>query len=70
MFTSRRRFAAVFTFALSISASGVQASHSALPLLNEPCADITDTFAWVSSGSHDKLYLIMNVNPMHEPGGG
>lgn len=46
-------------------------SHrEALPVLNEPCADNTDTYAWVSDGSHDKLYLIMNFNPLHEPGQG
>jgi hypothetical protein len=46
-------------------------SHrEAFPVLNEPCADNTDTYAWVSNGSHDKLYLIMNFNPLHEPGQG
>src|ERR1041385_8659617 len=46
-------------------------SHrEALAILNEPCADNTDTFAWVSNGAHDKLYLIMDYNPLHEPGQG
>src|SRR5947207_14311041 len=46
-------------------------SHrEALAILNEPCADNTDTFAWVSDGAHDKLYLIMDFNPLHEPGQG
>jgi len=46
-------------------------SHrEALAILNEPCADNTDTYAWVSNGSHDKLYLIMDFNPLHEPGQG
>src|SRR6266540_1276297 len=46
-------------------------SHrEALALLNEPCADNTDTYAWVSNGSHDKLYLVMDFNPLHEPGQG
>src|SRR6187397_2434686 len=46
-------------------------SHrEALAVLNEPCADNTDTFAWVSNGTHDKLYLVMNFNPLHEPGQG
>ncbi len=46
-------------------------SHrEALAVLNEPCADNTDTYAWVSNTSHDKLYLIMNFNPLHEPGQG
>ncbi|PYT14361.1 MAG: DUF4331 domain-containing protein, partial [Acidobacteria bacterium] len=34
-------------------------SHrEALAILNEPCADNTDPYAWVSNGSHNKLYLI------------
>src|SRR5205809_2318132 len=46
-------------------------SHrEALAILNEPCADNTDTYAWVSNTSHDKLYLIMDFNPLHEPGQG
>ncbi|MFN0102873.1 MAG: DUF4331 family protein [Bryobacteraceae bacterium] len=46
-------------------------SHrEAFAVLNEPCADNTDTYAWVTPGSHDKLYLIMNFNPLHEPGQG
>src|SRR6059058_2062100 len=46
-------------------------SHrEALAILNEPCADNTDTYAWVSDTTHNKLYLIMNFNPLHEPGQG
>jgi len=46
-------------------------SHrEALAILNEPCADNTDTYSWVSDGTHEKLYLIMNFNPLHEPGQG
>src|SRR5205814_6197477 len=46
-------------------------SHrEALAILNEPCADNTDTYAWVSPRNHDKLYLIMDFNPLHEPGQG
>lgn len=57
---------------LATCAAGVQASshREALAVLNEPCADNTDTYAWVAPGSHDKLYLIMNFNPLHEPGQG
>jgi hypothetical protein len=55
------------TSAVTMSGS----SHrEALAVLNEPCADNTDTYAWVSDGSHEKLYLIMNFNPLHEPGQG
>src|SRR3954471_1254310 len=46
-------------------------SHrEALAVLNEPGADNTATYAWVSNGTHDKLYLIMDFNPLHEPGQG
>ncbi len=57
-----------------LAASGITvhgSSHrEALAILNEPCADNTDTFAWVSNTTHDKLYLIMDFNPLHEPGQG
>jgi hypothetical protein len=57
-----------------LAATGITlqgSSHrEALAILNEPCADNTDTFAWVSNASHDKLYLIMDYNPLHEPGQG
>src|SRR5213075_3466584 len=59
--------ALLVVFAIGASAS----SHrEALAVLNEPCADNTDTYAWVSDRTHDKLYLIMNFNPLHEPGQG
>jgi Domain of unknown function (DUF4331) len=58
---------ALVTCGMTLQAS----SHrEALAILNEPCADNTDTYAWVSDRSHDKLYLIMNFNPLHEPGQG
>src|SRR5262245_14312466 len=57
-----------------IAAAGMTiraSSHrEALAILNEPCADNTDTYAWVSPGTHDKLYLIMDFYPLHEPGQG
>jgi hypothetical protein len=55
---------------LSISSARASSHREALAVLNEPCADNTDTYAWVSNGTHDKLYLIMNFNPLHEPGQG
>jgi len=61
--------AAGLAAATSASLSG--SSHrEALSVLNEPCADNTDTYAWESNTSHDKLYLIMDFNPLHEPGQG
>ena len=58
--------------ALSLSTTSALASshREALAVLNEPCADNTDTYAWVKPGTHDKLYLIANFNPLHEPGQG
>ena len=57
---------------LAATTVSMQASshREALAILNEPCADNTDTYAWVSNGTHDKLYLIMDFNPLHEPGQG
>lgn len=57
---------------LVVTGLPLQASshREALAVLNEPAADNTDTYAWVSDGTHDKLYLIMDFNPLHEPGQG
>lgn len=68
-----RRIAGAMLFgALVLSMPQARASshREALAILNEPCADNTDTFAWVSNGAHEKLYLIMDFNPLHEPGQG
>src|ERR1043166_9700806 len=69
----KRRFKQL-SAALMLAAVGITAHASshreALAILNDPCADNTDTYAWVSNVAHDKLYLIMNFNPLHEPGQG
>ena len=64
--------AAVVALAMVAMTQRMRASshREALAILNEPCADNTDTYAWVSNGLHDKLYLIMDFNPLHEPGQG
>jgi Domain of unknown function (DUF4331) len=69
---SLSRFAGAALLGLiAFSFPAMASSHrEALAVLNEPCADNTDTYAWVSNGTHDKLYLIMNFNPLHEPGQG
>jgi hypothetical protein len=57
--------------AFALAPQARASSHrEALAILNEPCADNTDTYAWVSNSTHDKLYLIMDFNPLHEPGQG
>jgi hypothetical protein len=57
---------------LAVASPSAQASshREALAILNEPCADNTDVYAWVKPGTHDKLYLIGNFLPLHEPGQG
>src|SRR6266550_2876747 len=69
-----KRISKALMAASILAAAGTTAyasSHrEALAILNEPCADNTDTYAWVAPGTHDKLYLIMDFNPLHEPGQG
>jgi hypothetical protein len=36
----------------------------------DPTADNTDLWAWVSPGTHDKLYIVAAYNPLEEPSGG
>jgi hypothetical protein len=36
-------------------AAHASSHREALAILNEPCADNTDTYAWVSNVTHDKL---------------
>src|SRR5262249_51036335 len=75
----RRRFLSMKRRYQLLAGAGVLAtagimfasSHrEALTVLNEPWRDNTATYAWVQPGAHDKLYLIMNFNPLHEPGQG
>jgi hypothetical protein len=71
----KKRYFAVAGLAAALALLAPRAvpasSHrEALAILNEPCADNTDTFAWVTDGSHDKLNLIMDFYPLHEPGQG
>jgi hypothetical protein len=72
MKTSIRNLASIAaSISLAVPSLALASSHrEALAILNEPCADNTDTYAWVSPVSHDKLYLIMDFNPLHEPGQG
>jgi hypothetical protein len=72
LFQKRLLFCVLFAITLVATRLPAQASshREALAVLNEPAADNTDTYAWVSDGSHDKLYMIMDYNPLHEPGQG
>jgi hypothetical protein len=53
-------------------ASSVQASsHREAPAIaNDPAADNTDLYAWVTPGTHDMLYIVANWIPLEEPSGG
>ena len=67
------RLAGALTLAaavLIVPMAQASSHREALAILNEPCADNTDTYAWVSNATHDKLYLVMDFNPLHEPGQG
>src|SRR6476659_6523636 len=46
-------------------------SHREAPAISrDPAADNTDLWAWVESGSHDKLNIVASYNPLEEPSGG
>jgi hypothetical protein len=50
--------------------AGASSHREALATLNDPCIDNTDVYAWVTPGTHDKLYLISGYAGLHEPGQG
>jgi hypothetical protein len=57
--------------ALLFPALAMASSHREAPSIsNDPAADNTDLYAWVKPGTHDKLYIVANYNPLQEPGGG
>ncbi|MBI3785849.1 MAG: DUF4331 domain-containing protein [Deltaproteobacteria bacterium] len=63
--------AAVLLGATAMAPRAHASSHrEALAILNDPCVDNTDVYAWVTPGTHDKLYLIAGYNGLHEPGQG
>lgn len=56
---------------LGLASSAWASSHREAPAIaNDPAADNTDLYAWVSPGDHDKLYIVANYNPLEEPSGG
>jgi Domain of unknown function (DUF4331) len=65
-----RTLIATTLLAAGCGIANASSHREAFAVLNEPCADNTDTYAWVSDGAHNKLYLIMDFNPLHEPGQG
>lgn len=58
-------------FALVASAPAWASSHRETYATRiDPCIDNTDTYAWVEPGTHDKLNVVFNFLPLHEPGQG
>ena len=56
---------------LSIASLASASSHREAPAIAlDPAADNTDLWAWVSPGTHDKLYVVAAYNPLEEPSGG
>ena len=55
--SARRLFLLLLATFVFVVPQALASSHrEALAILNEPCADNTDTFAWVNNSTHDKLY--------------
>jgi hypothetical protein len=56
---------------LSLALSAFASSHREAPAISlDPAADLTDFYMFKSPEDPTKLVLIMNVNPLEEPGGG
>ncbi len=70
----RSKFSWIATAAV-VALAGAGPAHAsshreALAVLSDPCIDNTDVYAWVTPGTHDKLYLIAGYDGLHEPGQG
>src|SRR6185295_703813 len=54
----------------AVRPAAASSHREALAILNDPCVDNTDVYAWVTPGTHENLYLIAGYNGLHEPGQG
>ena len=62
---------AVSLIGVVVAPSVLASSHREAPAIaNDPAADNTDVYAWVSPGDHDKLTIVANWIPLEEPAGG
>lgn len=69
--SSRIGASAIAMCVLGLAGSAAASSHREAPAIGiDPAADNTDLYAWVSPGSHDKLYVVAAWNPLEEPSGG
>jgi len=65
------RFTLTLAAAALLGGRASASSHREAPAIsNDPAADNTDLYAWVSPGAHDKLWIIANWVPFEEPAGG
>jgi hypothetical protein len=54
-----------------LAAAASASSHREAPAIGfDPAADNTDTWAWVTDSTHDKLNVVVAYNPLEEPSGG
>lgn len=71
--TQRHRWigAAGALLALAATTTALASSHRETYATRvDPCIDNTDMYAWVEPTTHDKLYVVFNFLPLHEPGQG
>jgi hypothetical protein len=62
---------APFALAALASSTAFASSHREAPAIsNDPAADNTDVYAWMTPGSRDKLIVLANYIPLEEPSGG
>ena len=62
--------AAVLALMATASPGGASSHRETYATRVDPCIDNTDTYAWVEPGTHDKLNVVFNFLPLHEPGQG
>ena len=63
--------AAALGLGLCLGAPAFASSHREAPAIStDPVADNTDTYAWVTPGTHKNLNVVLCYNPMEEPAGG
>jgi Domain of unknown function (DUF4331) len=56
---------------LGAGPTALASSHREAPAIaNDPSADNTDVWAWVTPGTHDKLTILANYIPLEEPSSG
>lgn len=68
--TALHVLAAALALLAAPSASRASSHRETYATRVDPCIDNTDTYAWVEPGTHDKLYVVFNFLPLHEPGQG